>query len=59
MITTNNHIIFTDAELRCTINALDVLKVLVCGDALDSDVLRDLRDTFPPTAIEAARKKLY
>lgn len=56
---TNTHHILTDAELRCTINALDVLEVLVNGDQLDSDVLRDLRYHFPPTAIEQTRQKFY
>jgi len=54
----NKHIIFTDIEWRCALNALDVLEVLVKGDALDADVLHDLRDMFPPVVIEKARAKL-
>ncbi len=53
----NKHIILTDSQWRCSINALDVLETLVKGDELDSQVLRDLRDTFPPTLIEQARAK--
>ena len=53
----NQHVILTDAQWKCSINALDVLEVLVKGDELDSQVLRDLRDTFPPTLIEQTRAK--
>ncbi len=53
----NKHIILTDSQWRCSINALDVLEILVKGDELDSQALRDLRDAFPPTLIEQARAK--
>ena len=53
----NKHVILTDPQWKCSINALDVLEVLVKGDELDSQVLRDLRDTFPPTLIEQTRAK--
>ena len=52
----NQHVILTDSQWKCSINALDVLEVLVKGD-LDSQVLRDLRDSFPPTLIEQTRAK--
>ena len=38
----STHVILTD---EMPINALDVLEVLVKGDELDSQVLRDLRDS--------------
>ena len=53
----NQHVILTDSQWKCSINALDVLEVLVRGDELDSHVLRDLRDAFPPTLIEQTRAK--
>ena len=54
----NHHIIFTDLQWRCAINALDVLEVVIAGDQLDSYVLNDVRDAFPPTTIEETRSKL-
>ena len=56
-VTTNTHHILTKAEFRCVINALDVLDELVKGEEINADVLRDLRDAFPPAAIEQARSK--
>ena len=53
----NQHVILTDAQWKCSINALDVLEVLVRGDELDSQVLRDLKDAFSPTLIEQTRAK--
>lgn len=53
----NKHVILTDSQWKCSINALDVLEVLVRGDQLDSYVLRDLRDSFPPALIEQTRAK--
>lgn len=56
--TMSRHVVLTDKEWRCMINALDVLEVIVKGDELDSSTLNELRNWFPPTAIEDARAKL-
>ena len=38
----NQHVIITDSQWKCSINALGILEVLVKGDEIDSQVLRDL-----------------
>ena len=53
----SHHVILTNPQWQCSINALDVLEVLVKGDDLDSQVLQDLRDKFPPILIEQTRAK--
>ena len=56
-ISTNTHHILTKDELRCVINALDVLDELVNRREINACVLDDLRIFFPPAAIEQARSK--
>lgn len=53
------HHILKSSELTCTINALDVLDEIIQGNALDADLINDLRDNFPRTLIEQTRQKFY
>jgi hypothetical protein len=52
------HLIVNNREWKTIINALDVLHVIVSGDALDSDLVRELRDTFPPGLVDELSTKI-
>jgi hypothetical protein len=52
------HLIVNNKEWKTIINALDVLFVIVNGDTLDSDLVRELRDTFPPSIVHELSNKI-
>ena len=58
MRTDNHHIILTDSQRRCALNAVDVLDEILAGNEFDSWVLRDLKDAFPPALINQTRERL-
>ena len=52
------HLIVNNKEWKTIVNALDVLFVIVNGDALESDLVRDLRDAFPPGLVDELSTKI-
>jgi len=57
-VTAAHHIILSDTEWRCAINALDVFEKVMDGEDLDLDVIRDLKFFFPPSVVTATQRKL-
>jgi hypothetical protein len=52
------HLIVNNREWKTIINALDVLFVIVNGDELESDLVRELRDAFPAGLIDELSNKV-
>jgi hypothetical protein len=52
------HLIVNNREWKTIINALDVLHVIVNGDSLESDLVRELRDAFPPGLVDELSNKI-
>jgi hypothetical protein len=56
--THGRHLIVNNWEWRTIINALDALFVIVNGDQLDADLVKDLRDAFPAGLIDELSNKI-